>query len=267
MTLTPEDVHKKTFTPVRLREGYDMGEVDQFLDEVEAELTRLHGENDELRSRLGDSSAAADGGPSTAPGTVAAAVPSSATSDSSLPVVSTIAEASGAAARLLEIAAQNADQLVAEAHGDADKIVGEATVKAQRLESESKEEAERLAAEIKERADKQAAELAQRRQEVLGRLEQDKDTLAGELEELRSFEREYRSRLRAYFESQLRTLDGQGAGEVSLSPDNGSAPTGDPQPPASGASSGSDGSRAGDSSSEGSAPGRLRDLLSEDPQQ
>ena len=35
MPLTPEDVHKKTFTPVRLREGYDMGEVDQFLDEVD----------------------------------------------------------------------------------------------------------------------------------------------------------------------------------------------------------------------------------------
>ncbi len=52
MPLTPEDVHKKTFTPVRLREGYDMGEVDQFLDEVEAELIRLHQENDELRTKL-----------------------------------------------------------------------------------------------------------------------------------------------------------------------------------------------------------------------
>ena len=37
MPLTPEDVSNKRFTPVRLREGYDMGEVDQFLDEVEAE--------------------------------------------------------------------------------------------------------------------------------------------------------------------------------------------------------------------------------------
>ena len=36
MPLTPEDVSNKRFTPVRLREGYDMGEVDQFLDEVEA---------------------------------------------------------------------------------------------------------------------------------------------------------------------------------------------------------------------------------------
>src|SRR5215217_7155427 len=52
MPLTPEDVSNKRFTPVRLREGYDMGEVDQFLDEVEAELARLTKENDELRSKL-----------------------------------------------------------------------------------------------------------------------------------------------------------------------------------------------------------------------
>src|SRR4051795_11102632 len=52
MPLTPEDVSNKRFTPVRLREGYDMGEVDQFLDEVEAELARLTRENDDLRSKL-----------------------------------------------------------------------------------------------------------------------------------------------------------------------------------------------------------------------
>ena len=52
MPLTPEDVSNKRFTPVRLREGYDMGEVDQFLDEVEAELARLTRENDDLRAKL-----------------------------------------------------------------------------------------------------------------------------------------------------------------------------------------------------------------------
>src|SRR3954447_29673 len=52
MPLTPEDVSNKRFTPVRLREGYDMGEVDQFLDEVEGELARLTKENDDLRSKL-----------------------------------------------------------------------------------------------------------------------------------------------------------------------------------------------------------------------
>src|SRR3954447_650858 len=61
MPLTPEDVSNKRFTPVRLREGYDMGEVDQFLDEVEAELARLTKENDDLRAKL---SSAQTGGPS-----------------------------------------------------------------------------------------------------------------------------------------------------------------------------------------------------------
>jgi len=63
MPLTPEDVSNKRFTPVRLREGYDMGEVDQFLDEVEAELARLTRENDDLRGKL---SAAQKGGGATA---------------------------------------------------------------------------------------------------------------------------------------------------------------------------------------------------------
>ena len=60
MPLTPEDVSNKRFTPVRLREGYDMGEVDQFLDEVESELERMIKENDDLRSKL---TAAQDGAP------------------------------------------------------------------------------------------------------------------------------------------------------------------------------------------------------------
>src|SRR3954466_8867150 len=64
MPLTPEDVSNKRFTPVRLREGYDMGEVDQFLDEVEAELARLTRENDDLRTKL---SAAPRGSPAEVP--------------------------------------------------------------------------------------------------------------------------------------------------------------------------------------------------------
>src|SRR5438046_10763639 len=52
MPLTPEDVANKQFTSTRLKPGYDETEVDEFLDEVEAELTRLYRDNDELRSKL-----------------------------------------------------------------------------------------------------------------------------------------------------------------------------------------------------------------------
>src|SRR5476649_2676126 len=52
MPLTAEDVKNKQFTPTRFKGGYDEKEVDDFLDEVEAELTRLYREHTDLRARL-----------------------------------------------------------------------------------------------------------------------------------------------------------------------------------------------------------------------
>src|SRR5438132_13615885 len=52
MPLTAEDVKNKQFTPTRFKGGYDEKEVDDFLDEVEAELSRLTRENTDLRARL-----------------------------------------------------------------------------------------------------------------------------------------------------------------------------------------------------------------------
>src|SRR6476469_4078692 len=116
MPLTPEDVSNKRFTPVRLREGYDMGEVDQFLDEVEAELERLLKENDDLRTKL---SAAQGGAPVVTERPAEAAKPAEAEKQaevakpaevkpaeapSEVIKVTTAAEASSAATRLLELA-------------------------------------------------------------------------------------------------------------------------------------------------------------------
>jgi DivIVA domain-containing protein len=248
MPLTPEDVHKKTFTPVRLREGYDMGEVDQFLDEVEVELTRLHAENDDLRAKLSAAQAAPPPAPVVAepepqpepepePEPVAVVEPEPAAVPA-LPTVSTVPEASSAAARLLEIATQNADQLVAEAQNEADKILSEARIKSERLESDAKTKSDRLEADARSRAEKLDSETSQRRQQLFGELERDKDNLVRELEDLRAFEREYRSRLKGYFQAQLRALDGDGEADVPLTP-----------------------------SAEGETPRRLRELLGEDSAQ
>ena len=54
MTLTPEDVFNKNFTPTQFRRGYDEREVDDFLDEVVAELRRIVKEGDDLRDQLND---------------------------------------------------------------------------------------------------------------------------------------------------------------------------------------------------------------------
>lgn len=233
MPLTPEDVSNKRFTPVRLREGYDMGEVDQFLDEVEAELARLTRENDDLRAKLAAAQAGAG---------AAAAVPEKAPEPEKIPEkpapaptpapvaaapaaveeikVTTVADASSAAARLLEIATRNADELVAEAKDQADKIVGEARTKAERLEAEAKAKADRMESDARTRSAMLDSETEERRRQLFGDLEKEKDKLSADVENLRSFEREYRSRLRSYFEQQLAALDGTGEGGTLSSSDH-----------------------------------------------
>ena len=224
MPLTPEDVSNKRFTPVRLREGYDMGEVDQFLDEVEAELERLLKESDDLRSKL---AAAQDGAPIPATPPVErpaevqkpdeSAVEKPAEAEKPEPPqevikVVTAAEASSAATRLLELATRNADEVVAEAREDAEKIVTEARTEAEKLESETKARTDKLEQDARTRAQNLDSETDTKRAEVLGEIEKEKGRLDGEIENLRSFEREYRSRLKSYFTQQLQALDGSGEG-------------------------------------------------------
>ncbi|MCR1781613.1 DivIVA domain-containing protein [Nocardioides carbamazepini] len=236
MPLTPEDVSNKRFTPVRLREGYDMGEVDQFLDEVEAELARLTQENDDLRAKLaaaqaGTSSATFDAPTQLAPvpepvpvpeppapveipapvEPVAAAAPVPVPTGGVQTIrVETVPEASNAAARLLEIATRNADELVEDAKNEADKIVGEARTKSDRLASEAKVKSDRLESDARTRAEMLDAETAERRAQLFGDLEKERDKLSAEVETLRSFEREYRSRLKSYFTQQLESLQTPG---------------------------------------------------------
>jgi DivIVA domain-containing protein len=227
MPLTPEDVSNKRFTPVRLREGYDMGEVDQFLDEVEAELARLTKENDDLRSKLSAAQSGASTTPTPAPVPIAAPEPVKEEKPTPAPTpapvptpvaapaagvetirVETVPQASNAAARLLELATRNADELVDEAKNEADKVVGAARTKAERLEAEAKAKADRLEADARQRSQMLDSETAERRQQMFGELEKERDKLNAEVETLRSFEREYRSRLKTYFTQQLESLQG-----------------------------------------------------------
>ncbi len=50
MALTPEDVRNKQFATVRLREGYDLDEVDGFLDEIESTFAEYTKEIADLRA-------------------------------------------------------------------------------------------------------------------------------------------------------------------------------------------------------------------------
>lgn len=254
MPLTPEDVSTKRFTPTRLREGYDQGEVDQFLDEVEAELGRLLKENEQLRSQAGAAGSApvaettpaaqSEKKPESAPTTASAAsgdaagTPDGTTpaADAPAPVsgeaeapapapasghrpspheqirVTTAAEASSAATRLLELATRNADEVVAEAREEAQQIVATARTEAERLESETRQRTDKLDEEARTRAQNLDAETETKRTEALADIQAEKQRLDGEVDNLRAFEREYRSRLKSYFTQQLEALDGRGEG-------------------------------------------------------
>lgn len=97
MALSAQDVHTKQFKLVRNSTGYDMDEVDSFLDEVEAEIGRLCQELEAAQEQL----AAASPAPETA-------------------------STSAAAARILEMAQHTADEYVADARRKADAMVGDA---------------------------------------------------------------------------------------------------------------------------------------------
>lgn len=97
MALSSQDVHDKQFKLVRNSTGYDMDEVDAFLDEVESEIARL---TDELRAAEEQIGAA--------------------------PTVPEAETTSAAAARILEMAQRTADEYVTEARRKADSMVTDA---------------------------------------------------------------------------------------------------------------------------------------------
>jgi len=219
MALTPEDVVNKRFQPTKFREGYDQDEVDDFLDEIVVELRRLNQENDELRKKLAESGAGTPAS-STAAAPVVEKVPAAARADdkdkedrakaeaeakaaeapkkkeaerapapAAAPAPVAVTPASESAAGLLAMAQQMHDKHVADGEQQRDKIIAEAQIEASSLVNDAQEKSRK----------------------ILGALEQQRSVLERKVEQLRGFERDYRSRLKAYIEGQLRDLDARGS--------------------------------------------------------
>jgi len=220
MPLTPADVHNVAFKkPPIGKRGYDEEEVDAFLDEVERELARLIEENNELRAGRGPIAPAGDMRHS---GEFAdlktqldrlsrekAAAEQAARqvqmeldqlrSSGAAPVSSGDGEQQ--ALRVLMMAQRTADEHVSDARREADKLMTDARTKSDEMTRDARAKAEALERDAR-----------QRHQEVMGSLDAKRTALQKHIEELKQFEREYRTRLKAYLESQLRDLDGRGQG-------------------------------------------------------
>ncbi len=121
MALTPGDVEQKTFSTA-LR-GYDLDEVDDFLDEIVVSLRQHEEQYEEARARIAELEAAAASAPAASGMTP---------SDES------------AVGRALVIAQEAADKVVSDAKMEADEILSEARSVADSFE-ETREERRRAA--------------------------------------------------------------------------------------------------------------------------
>ncbi|TNB73239.1 DivIVA domain-containing protein [Arthrobacter sp. BB-1] len=216
MALTPEDVVNKRFQPTKFREGYDQDEVDDFLDEIVVELRRLNQENDELRKKLAEAGSSVPASSAASPVVEKVPAPVKADKDearekaeaeakaaeaakkkdvqpsapaAAAPAAAVATPSAESAAGLLAMAQQMHDRHVADGQAQKDKIIAEAQIEASSLVNDAQEKSRK----------------------ILGALEQQRSVLERKVEQLRGFERDYRSRLKAYIEGQLRDLDARGS--------------------------------------------------------
>ncbi|SDP14148.1 DivIVA domain-containing protein [Nakamurella panacisegetis] len=179
MRLTPADVHNVAFKKPSIgKRGYDEDEVDAFLDLVEAELSRLIEENNELTQRLAAAQASgfaagapAEQAPYQQPEAVqqyveqapveaehdheAAEAPAP-VAEAPAPVVA--AEPGPAvhhmqAAKLLGIAQETAERLTNEAAADAEAQRAAAKAESEKLVSDAQAEANRLLSEAQNKSE------------------------------------------------------------------------------------------------------------------
>ena len=226
MPLTPADVHNVAFKkPPIGKRGYDEDEVDAFLDLIEAELARLIEENNDLKQQVDEMARSGPPRgpqqlrqqpppPAPEPMPMAAPVPPQAPRiDENSQVVKVLAMAQETAEKYVSDAKSEADRMIGDARSAADRMIGEARSKADSMVGEARTQASSVEREARGKATTMVQDAERRHNEIIGGLEERKGTLEKRIEELRTFEREYRTRLKSYLESQLRDLDGRGSAE------------------------------------------------------
>jgi DivIVA domain-containing protein len=234
MPLTPADVHNVAFSkPPIGKRGYNEDEVDAFLDLVEGELSRLVEENADLRQRVSELDSELGSGRSGGVQSTQAIPLYQPESGAEVAVVEERSmqlseEQALKATRVLSLAQDTADRLTSTAIAEADKMVADARADAEQIVFEARQLAETTVTEAQrsadatltdaqtrsesqlrqayEKADFLQADAERKHTEFMNTINQQRTVLEGRLEQLRTFEREYRTRLKTYLESQLEEL-------------------------------------------------------------
>jgi cell division septum initiation protein DivIVA len=116
------------------------------------------------------------------------------------------AEADG----MLGEARTRSEQLLCDARVKADGMVNEARTRAETLFNDARIRAETLDRQSRNKATSLERDAARKHTEILAGLSQEKDILEKKIDELRTFERDYRTRLKTYLDSQLQDLNRRG---------------------------------------------------------
>jgi cell division initiation protein len=183
MTLTPREIQEKQFHDAF--RGYSHEEVDLFIDQVAEAYEALYKENQTLHRRLEELEERLNSGQVfTQP---AAAGPQ---------VTAVRSESEDMLKRMLVTAQETADKAVANARAKAQMLVDEAEIKARRIE----EQADAVSSTTLQDAQRRARDMLQTAQ-------QEEAELRDRIEGMKSFERDFRTRLSAFIRSQLELLE------------------------------------------------------------
>lgn len=197
--LTADDVLTKKFPPTKFREGYDVVEVDDFLDEVLNTLRELYSENDDLKAKLEASErrvAELSRTSAQQPAPQAAAVSIEKVAEPKPEPVVPPAPIAAPVAALAPREPEMATGIIQMAQKLHDDHVRAGQDEGDRLISEAKTEGSRIVREAEESS-----------QRTLSQLEQERSLLERKIDELRIFERDYRTRLKSYLQNLLGDLD------------------------------------------------------------
>jgi DivIVA domain-containing protein len=190
--LTAEDILSKTFSTVKFKEGYDIEEVVDFLDEVVRTLNSVQEENESVKAKLAAAEhriaelSRADAA-QTAFQPEPVAVPEQQPEPVAVPEQQPAEPAS--ATGMLQLAQKVHDDYV----------------------NAGKAEGERLLAEAQEESTRIVREAENQSQRTLSQLEQERSLLERKIDELRIFERDYRTRLKSYLQNLLGDIDARGS--------------------------------------------------------
>lgn len=187
--LTDNDVLNVRFqAPASVETGYDLDQVDLFLDEVAETIAQLTKQKTELENELKKAQARILELENASSADASAATPDNATTTASF-VAAPATDTASEATALIALAQQVHDKYISDGKAESERLVADATAEGKRIVTDAEEQYNR----------------------TLTQLEQERSLLDRKISDLRDFERDYRTRLKSYLESLLSDVENKGS--------------------------------------------------------